>query len=151
MWVIHLANKNEEAKSNQTVPVDYNGTFDDGTVFDTSEGKEPLTFQIGTGSVIKGFENALIGMKVGETKDTSIMPTEGYGESDERLIQQVPKAMFPPDLELKQGLGLKLQAPTGQIITAMVAAIDDEKVTVDFNHPLAGRTLHFQIKLVSIS
>ncbi len=149
--MIYLANENEEAKPDQTVTVDYKGTFDDGTVFDTSDGKEPLTFQLGKGSVIKGFENAIIGMKVGEKKDTSIMPSDGYGERDERLIQQVPKAMFPPDLELKPGLGLKLQAPTGQIITAMVAEVNDEKVTVDFNHPLAGRTLHFQIRLVSIT
>lgn len=138
------------AKKGDTVKVEYTGTLDNGTQFDTSVGKEPITFKLGSGEVIPGFENALEGMSVGQEKAIDIAPEQAYGAHHDQLVQEVPKDKFPPNVELKKGIIITLKAPTGQTLMAKVADLKDDKVTLDLNHPLAGQTLHFKVKLVSI-
>ncbi len=139
------------ASEGDVVKVEYKGTFDDGTVFDSSEGKEPLIFKLGGAEVIKGFDDAVKGMSIGDEKEVEIKPSDGYGERNEVLVQKVPLSTFPKDMEVKPGIGLRLQAPTGELITAIIGDVDNENATLDFNHPLAGKTLHFKIKLVGIN
>ncbi len=143
--------ENKNAADGDVVKVEYKGTFDDGNVFDTSEGKEPLVFKIGASEVIKGFDDAVKGMGIGAEKEIKIKPEEGYGERNEALVQKVPLSTFPPEMEVKEGIGLRLQAPTREIITAIITGVDSETATLDFNHPLAGKTLNFKIKLVGIN
>ncbi|MBI4145278.1 peptidylprolyl isomerase [Candidatus Woesearchaeota archaeon] len=138
------------AKKGDTVKVEYTGTLDNGAQFDTSVGKEPITFKLGSGEVIPGFENALEGMSVGQEKTVDIVPEQAYGPHHAQLVQEVPKDKFPPNVELKKGIIITLKAPTGQTLMAKVADLKGEKVTLDLNHPLAGQTLHFKVKLVGI-
>lgn len=133
-----------------TVVVEYTGTLDDGTQFDTSVGKEPLEFKLGSGDVIPGFEKGLTGMKVGEQKTIDIMPEDAYGPHHEKLVQEVPVDKFPPHVELKKGLLLTMKAPTGQVLMARVAEIKGNTAMLDLNHPLAGKALHFKVKLLAI-
>ena len=133
------------------VSVDYTGSFDDGTVFDTSEGKEPISFTVGNGQVIKGFDDAVVGMKNGEQKKIKITPTEGYGERDEKLQQQVPRSVFPQEMKLEKGMGFSFKTPQGQVIHATITEANSETVTVDMNHPLAGKNLLFELKEVDIN
>jgi len=139
--------KVEEGK---IVTVDYTGKLDDGTVFDTSEGKQPLQFQAGKGEVIKGFDDAVMGMSVGEEKTVEIPPAQGYGDTKEELVQSVPKSAFPGNVEVKEGMKLQLKNPAGQMMIATVLKIEAEQVKLDLNHPLAGKILHFTLKLVSV-
>lgn len=138
------------AKGNK-VSIDYTGKFDDGIVFDSSEGKEPITFTVGGGQVIKGFDDAVVGMKKGEQKHITITPGEGYGERDEKLQQHVPRTVFPPEMKLEKGMGFSFKTPQGQVIHATITEANSESVTVDMNHPLAGRNLVFDLKVVDIS
>ena len=139
-----------KVKKGNTVKVDYTGTFEDGKVFDSSEGKQPLEFKAGEGQVIKGFDDAVVGMGAGEEKDISIKPEEAYGVRDDKLIQEIQKSAFGEKAsELKQGAILGLKDPSGRVINAVVKSVDNEKVTLDLNHPLAGKTLKFKIKVIS--
>lgn len=139
-----------KAGSGDTVKVDYTGRLDDGTVFDSSEGREPLQFMLGSGQVIPGFDQGVEGMEVGEEKTITIPSEEAYGPRREDLIAEIEKDSFPPDLELSVGDMLHLQQPDGQAIAATVADINDGSVTLDANHPLAGQDLTFDVKLVEI-
>ena len=133
------------------VSVEYVGTFEDGTVFDSSEqhGK-PLEFEAGARQVIAGFDEAVLGMDVEEEKEFSLTPDQAYGEVNEELVQQVPKEQFPQDQELERGMMFMLKLPEGQQVPATVQEVADDAVTLDLNHPLAGKTLHFKIKVVAI-
>ena len=133
------------------VSVEYTGKFDDGTVFDSSEGKEPISFTVGGGHVIKGFDEAVVGMKKEEVKKITITPQEGYGNRDEKLKQEVPRSVFPPEMKLEKGMGFSFKTPKGELIHAAIADSTAEMVTLDMNHPLAGRNLIFELKVVSIS
>ncbi len=135
----------EAIKSGDTIAVDYTGKIEDGDVFDSSEGKQPLTFTVGAGMLIKGFDQAVVGMKKGESKTVTIPPEMGYGPRDENAMVQIPRAQFPDDMPLSEGLELYLQNPQGQPVPARVAAMTDESVTMDVNHFLAGKTLVFDI------
>ena len=139
------------AAKGSKVSIDYTGKFDDGTVFDTSEGKEPISFTTGSGQVIKGFDNAVIGMKKGQQKKITISPQEGYGERDEKLTHEAPRTIFPPEVKLENGMGFSFRTPDGQVIHATVKDINPETVTIDMNHPLAGRNLIFELKVVEIN
>lgn len=139
------------AKKGDTVKVEYTGTLDDGTQFDTSVGKAPISFKLGNKEVIPGFEDAVEGMNVGDEKKIDIPAENAYGPHKDQLIQEVPKDKFPENVELKKGILLSLKAPTGENMMAKVKEIKDDKVVLDLNHPLAGQTLHFKIKLVDIS
>ena len=129
----------------------YTGKLDDGTVFDTSENKEPIGFVAGAGHVIKGIDDAVIGMKKGEEKQVKILPQEGYGDMDDKLQQHVPRSVFPAEMKLEKGMGFSFKTPDGQMIHASITEATNESVTLDLNHPLAGKNLVFDIKIVDIS
>ncbi len=141
----------EGAKRGNNVKVHYTGKLDDGTVFDTSEGHEPLEFAIGSGQVIPGFDEAVVGMVVGEKKDVHIPVEKAYGERQDELVMTVPKSHVPPDLTLELGLQLEMGAPDGGILRVVVVDITDEEVILDANPPLAGQALNFSLELIDIS
>ena len=138
------------AKQGDTVKIHYTGKLDDGTVFDSSEGRDPLSFTIGEGEVIPGFERAAEGMEVGETKETRLDVGDAYGERREDLLLEVPREQLPEDLEVDVGTPLQLQQPDGTAVPVTVAKLDEEQVTLDANHPLAGQPLTFEIQLVGV-
>lgn len=140
-----------QAKSGDTVRIHYTGTLDDGTEFDSSAGREPLEFSLGGGQVIPGFDSAVNGMSVGDSKTVTISPEDGYGPRHEQLVQQVPKNTLPEDIEPAVGMQLQSQAPDGQIMNLVVVEIAEESITLDANHPLSGHALTFAIELVEIA
>ncbi len=138
-------------KDGDTVKVDYTGKLDDGSIFDSSENHgKPLEFQVGSGQVISGFNDAVLGMSEGDEKEFRIPPAEAYGNHDPTLVQKVPREIFPQDIELMSGLVFEAGLPTGEKVPAMIADVGEGTVTVDLNHPLAGKTLNFKIKLREI-
>lgn len=139
-----------EVKNGSKVKVHYTGTLDDDKVFDSSEGKEPLEFEVGSRKVIKGFDDALIGMKEGEEKEIKITPDKAYGDRNDQLMQQVPKEALKGEFEPKPGMQLMLKSPEGKQMIATIAKVEDDKLTIDMNHPLAGKTLNFKLKVVSV-
>lgn len=139
-----------QAKNGDTVRVHYRGTLKDGTEFDSSEGRAPLQFQVGSGQVIPGFEKQVEGMAVGETSTLTIPADEAYGPRDERQIQVVPRSALPADMELYIGSGLTATTPDGNQIQLTVIEMNDDSITVDGNHPLAGHDLTFEVELVEI-
>ena len=141
----------ETVKNGQKVSVHYVGTLDDGTEFDNSRSRgDAISFEVGSGQLITGFDSALPGMTVGEVKSVSLTPEDAYGEVNPQAIETVPRAVFPPDMPLEVGSMVQGRAPTGQPVVARVDAIEGESVTLDMNHPLAGKNLNFEIELVSI-
>jgi len=138
------------AKDGDTVKVDYTLTLEDGTVYDTSSGKEPIEFTIGENKVIPGFENAVIGMEVGETKTVTIPPEEGYGMPDANLVQVVDKSQLPVDYTPVVGQYISGQSSDGTVRSFLITAVNDTTITVDGNSPLAGKTLKFELTLVEI-
>jgi len=132
------------------VSLDYTLQLDDGETIDTSEGDEPLEFIQGHGEIVPGLEQALYGMTVGEEKDLVVQPDEGYGELDPDAYQVIPRSAFPGEVELEPGLGLELTDEDGETMLAFVAEIRPDTVLLDFNHPLAGETLHFKVKVVGL-
>ena len=138
------------AKDGDTVKVDYTLTLEDGTVYDTSSGKEPIEFTIGENKVIPGFENAVIGMEVGETKTVTIPPEEGYGMPDANLVQVVDKSQLPVDYTPVVGQYISGQSSDGTVRSFLITAVNDATITVDGNSPLAGKTLKFELTLVEI-
>ena len=131
------------------IKVHYTGTLDDGTVFDSSEGKEPLEFTIGENQVIEGFENAVKGMSLNQEKTFKIESKYAYGSVNDKLITDVPREKFPPQIEV--GGRLILKGPERQNIPAVVTEVKEDVVTIDLNHPLAGKDLTFRIKIVGIN
>jgi peptidylprolyl isomerase len=139
-----------QAKSGDTVRIHYAGTLDDGSPFDSSEGRDPLEFTLGSGQVIPGFDKAVDGMTVGESKNVNIAPEDAYGPRHEQMVQEVPRSALPDDLEPEMGMQLQAQGNDGQRIDLVVTAVGEESITVDGNHPLAGKALNFKIELVQI-
>ena len=140
-----------QAKSGDTVKIHYTGTLEDGTEFDSSAGGEPLEFTLGSGNVIPAFDKAVQGMAVGETKSINIPPEDAYGPRNDQMIQEVPKSALPGDLEPAEGMALRAHGPDGQVMNLTVIAVADTSITVDGNHPLAGKALNFDIELVAIA
>jgi peptidylprolyl isomerase len=139
-----------QAKFGDTVKVHYTGKLDDGTVFDSSIQGEPLEFTIGSGSIIPGFEKAVVGMVPGDQK-TEVIPTEqAYGPYQEEMVVMVERNQMPAEMEPQIGQQLQLQHESGQIIPVIVTDVSDASVTLDANHPLAGEDLTFEIQLVAI-
>ena len=133
------------------VKIHYTGSFDDGEVFDTSRlSGEPLEFECGSGMVIKGFDDAVRNMEVGEKKHIHLEPAEAYGEVDEKLIQTVPVDRVPNAQDLPVGESVYMQGPNGQPFPVKVASMDDKNVVFDMNHPMAGKPLNFELELVEI-
>jgi len=140
-----------QAKAGSKVQIHYTGTLEDGSQFDSSEGGEPLEFELGSGQVIIGFDQAVEGMSVGEKKSVTIAPEDAYGLRDEQAIQELPKSGLPEDLELVEGMTLQAQNQNQQPVHLVVTEVGEETFTVDLNHPLAGKTLNFEISLVGIA
>ncbi len=138
------------ASDGDKVSVHYTGTLQDGTVFDSSRGSDPLTFTVGAGQMITGFDNAVRGMKVGETKTVTLPPEQAYGPYRSDLIITMGRDKFPKDITLTVGQKVQLQNNLGQQFTATVIEIGDTTVKLDANHELAGKTLIFEIELVKI-
>lgn len=139
-----------EAKNGDTVKVHYTGKFEDGTVFDSTEGREPVQFTLGGGQLISGFEKALIGMNPGESKTSDIPQDEAYGPRNEEMKQVVERGQLPSDLTPQVGMQLQVNTPEGQTLIVTIAEVTDSHVTLDANHPLAGKDLSFDIQLVEI-
>jgi len=138
-------------KAGDTVKVHYTGKFDSGEVFDSSEGAEPLAFTVGAGQVIPGFDQALVGMQVGETKDVVIEPEQAYGERIEELVQTIGRDQFQlGGAEPEIGMAIEMHTPQGSI-PLLITGLTDTTVTLDANHPLAGEQLHFALTLVEIA
>lgn len=139
-----------QAKAGDTVKVHYTGKLDDGTVFDSSANRDPLEFTLGSGSIIPGFERAVLGMSLGESK-TEIIPTdEAYGPHLDEMVVVVDRQQMPPEIEPQVGQQLQLQQQDGQVLPVVITDVSGASVTLDANHPLAGEELTFDIELVEI-
>jgi len=139
------------AQEGSTVSLHYTGRLTDGTEFDTSKDREPLTFTVGEGNVISGFNDNVIGMSEGETKTFTIPCAEAYGEKNDEAVQVVQRAQFPENFEIKVGQTVAGTASNGQAFTAKILSEAAGQVTLDFNHPLAGEDLTFEVEIVSIN
>jgi peptidylprolyl isomerase/FKBP-type peptidyl-prolyl cis-trans isomerase SlpA len=140
-----------QAKEGDEVQVHYTGKLEDGTVFDTSQEGEPLSFTIGENRVIPGFEDAVLGMEPGDSKTTEIEPEQAYGEHREDMVLELEKDQIPEGVEPQVGQQLQLRLENGETVPVLITALGEETVTIDANHPLAGRTLQFEIELVDIN
>ncbi|MGC8533824.1 MAG: FKBP-type peptidyl-prolyl cis-trans isomerase [Candidatus Parvarchaeum sp.] len=136
----------EEVKKGDKIKVVYTGYLEDGSVFDSNEGRDLLSFEVGAGQVIKGFDDAVVGMKVGENKSITIKPEDAYGERHEEMVIKIPKTQFQGE-EVKEGM----MVSSNNGMQATVVAVNENDVTLDFNFPLAGKTLKFDIKIAAIN
>ncbi|WP_207260446.1 peptidylprolyl isomerase [Desulfovibrio sp. Huiquan2017] len=140
------------AQNGSTVKVHYTGTLkEDGSQFDSSQGRDPLEFTLGDGMVIAGFEKAVIGKSAGDTVTVEIPPEEGYGSPSAELVFQVRREQLPPTVELEEGIMLEIRTEDGQPAYVRVTEFDEELVTLDGNHPLAGETLVFDIEIIEVA
>jgi peptidylprolyl isomerase len=140
-----------EARTGDRVKVHYTGSVKDGAVFDSSRDREPFEFTIGQGMVIPGFESGILGMVAGETKTVSIPVDKGYGDHREDLVFVVERSHIPDHIKPELGMILQINSPEGQMTNVTITGMDDSAVTLDCNHPLAGKDLVFEIQLVSIA
>jgi len=139
-------------KNGSKVKIKYEGKLDDGTVFDSSEKHgQPLEFEVGAKKVIPGFEQAVMGMKKGDEKEFKLTPAEAYGDPNPDLIKKIPKDKLPQGQEPKQGMVLGLKTPDGKQFPARITEVSDNDITIDLNHPLAGKNLNFKIKVIDIT
>lgn len=140
----------ETAQNGNTVRVHYTGTFDDGEVFDSSLEREPLEFTLGEGSVIPGFDAGVVGMKTGENKKITIPCKEAYGERDDNAIAVIDRTQLAPGFEPQAGQQLSARRSDGAVAVVTVTKVEENAITVDANHPLAGKDLTFDLTLVEI-
>ena len=140
-----------QAKEGDQVKVHYTGKFKDGEVFDSSRNREPLAFTIGAGQLIPGFDNGVLGMQVGETKIVEAAPGDAYGPHHDRLVTVVKKKYFPKTITPHIGQQLQTEDENGRPINVCVTRIEGEDITLDANHPLAGKTLFFEIEMMEIA
>jgi len=139
-----------KAEKGDTVTVNYIGKLADGTLFDSSEGKEPLKFIIGQQEVIAGFDRAVVGMVTGEKKTVTVSPDDGYGPYHEKLVETVERSLLPDDLELVVGGQLEVTREDGHVMHFFINDLSDSTVTLDANHPLAGKELTFEISMLNV-
>lgn len=139
-----------QAKDGDNVKIHYKGKLDDGSVFDSSEGKDPLEFKVGEGNIIPGVEEAVVGMSPEETKEATIPPEKAYGEYRDDMVIEVDRSQFPEHITPELGQQLELKQSEGENIVVTVTNVGEEKVTLDANHPLAGKDLTFEITLKEI-
>ena len=140
----------QSVKKGDKVKIHYTGRIKDGQVFDSSMERDPLEFEVGSGSIIKGLEKSIVGMKPGEKKEISVSPEEGYGNFDKKLLFDMPKEKIPADIKPEVGMRLQLVNNQGQTFPVYVSEIEDESIKIDANHPLAGKELVFNIELLQI-
>jgi len=140
-----------KVEKNKLVTVEYEGKFEDGKIFDSSEKHgQPLEFVAGVGMVVPGFDSAVIGMEKDQEKEFTLKPEEAYGEYNKDLKKDIPREMLPKDQEPKKGMMLAMQTPDGRQIPAVIQEVTDKNITIDLNHPLAGKKLTFKIKVIDI-
>jgi peptidylprolyl isomerase len=140
-----------QASAGQTVRIHYNAKLENGTLLDTSAQRDPMEFELGSGQVITGLDNAVQGMTVGESKTVTIGADDAYGQRNEQLIISVLNSELPENLQPTVGMELQSRAPDGQITKLTITEVGDDSITVDANHPLAGQVLQFDIELVEIA
>jgi FKBP-type peptidyl-prolyl cis-trans isomerase 2 len=140
----------QQVQKGDTVNVHYHGRLNDGTTFDSSEGREPLKFTAGSGQVIKGFDDAVMDMKPGDKKTVNIPVHEAYGERRDDMMMEYPKADFPAEMTPEIGMELQMGDDAGNVFPVVIVEVNDDTVVLDANHPLAGKDLTFEIELVSI-
>ena len=140
-----------QVKKGDTVKVHYHGTLSDGSIFDSSTGREPLEFEVGSGMVIAGFDEGVTGMTVGEKRTVTIPVDQAYGGVQEDMIMQFPKTQFPPDMIPEVGMQLSMSNNEGQQFPVTIVEVKEESVVLDANHPLAGKDLTFALELVDIT
>lgn len=140
----------QQVQNGDTIQVHYHGTLTSGEIFDSSKGRAPLEFEVGSGMVIPGFDNGVLGMTVGEKKTIHIPFMEAYGPKQAELIVEFPKAQFPPDLNPQIGMALTMNNGQGQQFQVIVVEVKEEVVVLDANHALAGQDLTFDLELVNI-
>ncbi|MBS3758237.1 MAG: peptidylprolyl isomerase [Desulfobacterales bacterium] len=141
----------QKVENGKYVSVKYKGTLENGEIFDSTEGREPIELQVGSGQIIKGFEDALVGMELNEKKEFTLAPEEAYGTRDENNMHTFSREEVPADMNPQVGEVIGLQTPDGRQIPARVAQFDEEKLVVDLNHPLADQNLSFEIEVVDIN
>jgi FKBP-type peptidyl-prolyl cis-trans isomerase SlyD len=139
----------DSVQKDVVVSMEYALRVDDEEI-DSSKGQDPLQFLVGHGNIISGLEREMVGMKVGDSKDVVIPPADGYGEYDEEAFMSVPRAEFPKDMPIEEGVELTVRDDSGQSRYARIETIDGDTVTLNFNHPLAGDELHFNVKVVGL-
>ena len=139
-----------QAKAGDTVRLHYTGTLEDGTTFDSSAGRDPLQFTVGSGEIIPGLDREIAGMAVGDTKQVTVAPEDAYGAYDPARQQVVPRDQIPDNIPTEPGTQLQLQTPDGQAVPVVVTGRTETEVTLDANHPLAGKALIFDVELVEI-
>jgi FKBP-type peptidyl-prolyl cis-trans isomerase 2 len=139
-----------QAKVGDTVRISYTGTLNNGDMFDRSEGRDPFEFVVGSGQIIAGLDAAIPGMAVGDKKDVNVPCAQAYGESNPDARQAVPREQISGEIPLELGTQLQMQTPDGQVVSVTVAEVAETEVTLDANHPLAGRDLNFAIEIVGI-
>ena len=140
-----------EVKSGDTVRIHYTGTLADGSTFDSSQGRAPLEFTVGSGQIIPGLDRELPGMQVGEKKKVTIAADDAYGQRQDGAMQAIPRDQIPAEITLEVGTGLQMRTPQGQTVNVTVAEVTAETVTLDANHPLAGKELNFDFEVVEIA
>ena len=145
-----MAEEKLTVADDMVVSLEYTLRLDDGEIVDSSAGREPLQFLQGRGQIIRGLEQALYGMAVGDEKNVEVAPADGYGIREPDASQVLPRDAFPPDLNLEPGQGLRMRDPRGQVVVAYVAEVRPDGVLLDLNHPLAGETLYFQAKIAAL-
>ena len=139
-------------KKGDKIKVEYTGTLEDGSIFDSSDKHDaPIEFTVGSGKLIKGFENAVIGMKLGEEKEIKIPPEEAYGPHNPEFVKDMPRNIFPENKQIQIGMVFQVSLQSGRQIPVWISKISENSVTVDLNPPLAGKTLIFKIKIVEIA
>ena len=146
---VSFAQSDAKIEKGKKVKFDYTLTVD-GQVVETSKGKVPLEYVHGEGKIILGLEKALAGMKVGDTKKVKIEPKDAYGEINNQAYRELPKTSFPANFEAAPGMVIELKDPDGNVIPAIVWEVKEQAIVLNFNHPLAGKTLEFDVKIVSI-
>ncbi|MEL6837770.1 MAG: peptidylprolyl isomerase [Pseudomonadota bacterium] len=139
-----------QAKAGDTVRINYTGTLNNGEQFDSSDGRDPLEFVLGSGQIIKGLDAAIPGMGVGDKKTVTVPCADAYGERNPDARQAVPREQIPDNIPLETGTQLQMQTPQGQVVPVTVAEVTDTAVTLDANHPLAGQDLTFAIEIMGI-
>ncbi len=139
-----------EIEKDKVVSFNYKLTLENGEVVDSSKGREPLSFLVGAGQIIPGLEEELIGLQVGDTKEVKVEPEKAYGEKDDRLVQTINRSQVPDSVDLELDMVLRGQSESGEVVEGKVVGMEDDSVEIDFNHPLAGEPLKFDVEIVDI-